>query len=89
MIFPTALDANSPEYLVLPEPLKPKELYHFHTWPSHWQVQVFQESFRSKPVEDPHEEVKIKPQLKPSGTVAKEEDSKPSHQLYKVQIKST
>ena len=41
------------------------------------------------PVDDPHAEVKIKPQLKPRGSVAKEEDPKPSHQLYKLQIKST
>jgi len=33
------------------------------------------------PVDDPHEEVEIKPQLKPRGSVAKEEDPKPSHQL--------
>ena len=36
-----------------------------------------------------HGEVEIKPQLKPRGSVAKEEDRKPSHQLYKLQIKST
>ena len=41
------------------------------------------------PVYDPHGEVEIKPQLKPKGSVAKEEDPKPSHQLYKLQIKST
>ena len=41
------------------------------------------------PVDDPHTEVEIKPQLKPRGSVAKEEEPKPSHQLYKLQIKST
>ena len=41
------------------------------------------------PVDNPHAEVEIKPQLKPRGSVAKEEDPKPSHQLYKLQIKST
>jgi len=41
------------------------------------------------PVDDPHAEVEIKPQMKPRGSVAKEEDPKPSHQLYKLQIKST
>ena len=40
-------------------------------------------------MDDPHVEVAIKPQLKPRGSVAKEEDPKPSHQLYKLQIKST
>ena len=35
-----------------------------------------------------HAEVEIKPQLKPRGNAAKEEDPKPSHQLYKLQIKS-
>ena len=32
--------------------------------------------------------MEIKPQLKPRGSVAKEEDRKPSLQLYKLQIKS-
>ena len=40
-------------------------------------------------MDDPHTEVEIKPELKPRGSVAKEEDSKPSHQLYKLQIKFT
>ena len=40
-------------------------------------------------MDDPHAEVEIKLQLKPRGSVAKEEDPKPSHQLYKLQIKST
>ena len=39
-------------------------------------------------MDDPHVEVEIKPQLKPRGSVAKEEDPKPSQQLYKLQIKS-
>ena len=34
-------------------------------------------------MDDPHVEVEIKPQLKPMGSVAKKEDTKPSHQLYK------
>ena len=41
------------------------------------------------PGDDPRTEVEIKPQLKPRGSVAQEEDSKPSHQLYKLKIKST
>ena len=40
-------------------------------------------------MDDPRAEVEIKPQLKPRGSMAKEEDPKPSHQLYKVQVKST
>ena len=43
---------------------------------------------KQTPVDDPHAEVEIKPQLKPRGSVAKE-DLKPSHQLYKLQIKFT
>ena len=39
-------------------------------------------------MDDPHAEVEIKPQSKPRGSVAKKEDPKPSHQLYKLQIKS-
>ena len=41
------------------------------------------------PVDDPHREVEIKPQLNLRANVAKEEDQKPSYKLYKVQIKST
>ena len=41
------------------------------------------------PVDHPHAEVEIKPQLKPRGSVAKEEEPQPSHQLYKLQINST
>ena len=40
-------------------------------------------------MDDPHAELEIKPQLKPRGRVTKEEDTKPSHQLYKWPIKST
>ena len=40
-------------------------------------------------MDDRYAEVEIKPQLKPRGSVTKEEDPKPSHQLYKLQIKST
>ena len=32
--------------------------------------------------DDPHVEVEIKPQLKPRGSVAEEEDPKPSHQVH-------
>ena len=39
--------------------------------------------------DDSHAEVEIKPQLKPRGSVTKEEDLKSSHELYKLQIKST
>ena len=48
-VFPAALAANSPEYLVLPEPLQPKQLHHLHTWPSQGQTQFLQGSLRSKP----------------------------------------
>ena len=34
----------TPEYLVLPEPLRPKQLHHLHTWPSQGQTQVLQGS---------------------------------------------
>ena len=49
LLFPAALTANSSEYLVLPEPLQPKQLHHLHTWPSLGQTQVLQGSLRSKP----------------------------------------
>ena len=41
------------------------------------------------PGDGPHAEVEIKPQVKHRGSVAKEEDPKPPHQLYKLQVKST
>ena len=41
------------------------------------------------PVDDPHVEVEIKPQLKLRGNAAKEEDPKPSDQLYNLRIKFT
>ena len=40
-------------------------------------------------MEDPLVEVETKPQLTLRGSVAKEEDPKPCHQLCKLQIKST
>ena len=43
----TAVAANSPENLVLPEPLRPKQLPHLHTWPSQGQTQALQGSLRS------------------------------------------
>ena len=39
-------------------------------------------------MDDPHAEVEIKQQLKPRSSMDKEEHPKPSHQLYKLQIKS-
>ena len=66
---------------MLPEALGPKQLHHLHTWPSQGQTQVLQGSIRSKPdgllrLDDPHAEVEMKPQLKPRGSVTKEEDPK-------------
>ena len=37
-------------------------------------------------MDDSHAEVEIKPQLKPRGNVAKEEDQKPSQQMYKLKL---
>ena len=48
-IFPAAFATNSPEYLVLPEPLQLKQLHHLHTWSSQGQTQVFQGSLRNNP----------------------------------------
>ena len=46
--FPATLAANSPKYLVLPYPLRPKQLHHFHIWSSLGKTQVLQGSLRSK-----------------------------------------
>ena len=48
IVFPAALAANSPEYLVLPETLRPRQLHHLHTWPSQELTQVLQGSLGSK-----------------------------------------
>ena len=89
-VFPAALAANTPEYLVLPEPLRPKQLQP----PPHLALTGANPSppgqpQEQTPVDDPCAEVEIKPQLKPRGSVAKEEDPKPSHQLDKLHVKST
>ena len=47
---PCCPSCQHPEYLVLPEPLRPKQLHHFHTWPSQGQTQVLQGSLGSKPL---------------------------------------
>ena len=47
-VFPASLAATSPDDLVLPEPLQPKQLHHLHTRPSQGQTQVLQGSLRSK-----------------------------------------
>ena len=63
------------EYLVLPESLWSKQLHHLHTWPS----QGANPTLSGQPQEQtqldhPYAEMEIKPQLKPRGSVAKEED---------------
>ena len=52
-IFPAALAANSPEYLVLPEPLQPKQLHHLHTWPSLGQTHSSRETAGANPSGQP------------------------------------
>ena len=47
-VLPAALTANSPEYLVLSEPLQPKQLHHLHTWHSQGQTKVLQGNLSSK-----------------------------------------
>jgi len=47
-IFPAILAVISPEYLVLPESLQPKQLHHLHTWSSQGQTQALQGRLRSK-----------------------------------------
>ena len=37
---------------------------------------------------DPHAEEEIKPQVRPRDSVAEEEDPKPSHKLFQLQVKS-
>ena len=89
-VFPAVLATNSAEYLVLPEPLRPKHLHHLHTWPSQGQNSSPPgQPQEQSPVDNPPAEVEIKSQFKPRGSVANKKDQKPPHQLYKLQIKST
>ena len=39
-------------------------------------------------MDDPRAEVEIKPQWKPRGSVTKEVDTKPSHQMYNCRLNS-
>ena len=55
----------------------------------HWGPSPPEQPQEQTRVHNPHAEMEIKPQLKPRGSVAKEEDPKPSHPLQKLQIKST
>ena len=75
---------------MLPEPQQPKQLQHLRMWPS----LGADPSPPGQPQEqtrgdNPHAKVEIKPQLKAGDSVPKEEYTEPSHQLYKLQIKST
>ena len=69
--------------------LQPKQLHHLHAWPHRGRPKSSRAASGANPSGRPHTEVEIKAQLKPRGSVAKEEDPKPSHQLHKLQIKST
>ena len=65
-VFPAALGADSPEYLVLPESLRPKQLHHLHIWPlTGPNLSPPGQPQEQSPVDDPDAEVEIKPQLKP------------------------
>ena len=88
-IFTAAKAINFPEYLVLLEPLQTISCTTSTPGPHRGKPKSSKAASGATPVDDPHAEVEIKPQLKPKGSVAKEEDPKPSHQLYKLQIKST
>ena len=90
-VFPAALATNSPEYQVLPEPLRPKQLQHLHSWPSPGQPKSSRVASGANPSGWPTgrgEEKKKKHSWNPGGSVAKE-DPKLSHQLHKLRIKCT
>ena len=74
---------------MLPETLRPKQLPHLHACPHGANPGPPGQPREQTPGDDPHAEVEIKPQLKPRGSVTEEQDPKPSHQVYKLQIKST
>ena len=68
----------------------PKQLHHLpRLAPPRGRPKSSRAASGANPSGRPHAEVEIKAQLKPRGSVTKEEDPKPSHQLHKLQIKST
>jgi len=64
---------------VLPEPLQPKPAPPPHLALTGANPSPPGQPQEQNPVEDPHAEVEKKPQLKPRGSVAKEENPKPYH----------
>ena len=88
-MFIAALASNHPEYLVLPETCDPSSCTTSVAGP-HWgRPKSSRAASGTNPSGQPMCKGGNKPQLKPRGSVAKKEDPKPSHQLYKLQIKST
>ena len=87
-LFPAALAANSLEYLMLRTPVTQAAAPPPHLALTGANPSPPGQPQKQTPVEDPHAEEEIKPQLKPMGSVDKEEDPKPSYQLYQLQIKS-
>ena len=95
-IFPAALAVNSLEYLVLPEPLQPKQLHHSTPGPHRGELKSSRTTLGANPSGQPTCRGGNKTTIETQGpgqpslaSVAKEEDTKLSHQLYKLQIKST
>ena len=74
---------QTPEYLMLPQRLQPKQLHHLHTGPSRANPSPPGQPQELTPVNHPHAEV----EMKPRGSVA-EEDPNLSQQLSKLWIKS-
>ena len=70
------ISASFPVHMVPPESLQSKQLHHLTPCPhSLQQTQILHQT----PVDGPHAEVGIKPQLNSRGKVGKEEDQKPFH----------
>ena len=74
---------------MLPEPLRPKQLHHLLTWPSQSKPKPSRAASEANPSGRPTCRGGNKTAIETQGSVAKEEDPKPSHQLYKLQIEST
>ena len=88
-MLPAVLVANSPEYLVMPEPLASSSYTSSNlapTWASPSPPGKTQEQTL---VEDPHPNVEVNSQLKPMGSVTKEEDSKTLPPVVQLHIKNT
>ena len=87
---PAAEATSIPAHVALPGSLRSKRLCPLHIQDSLGaDAKPPGQPQEQTPVDSPHAGVEIKAQLKSRGSVAKEDNGKTPHQMYKLQLKST